>query len=323
MILTIDGGTTNTRIYLMQDGEICAVHKMAVGIRDTLQTDGKKRFFTVIAEKIAKLTKEYTIEAILCSGMIGSETGLYNCPHTATPVSFADLAKQMRQVSLPDIADVPFWFIPGIKTFSDLPESASEISIGLLAEMDIMRGEETEIVGICAGMGLTGERTYVLPGSHMKTVSMNAEGKITTFHTSLTGELLHAVAEHTILQASVKQAYPKTVAPEQLRQGYAMAQAYGMAQALFKVRILDKSVGGLTPDELYALLMGILLQEDVSRLIRENCPVCIAGSDPFRSAYRILLTDSGIPTVDIPEKLAECASAYGAWHLWQLRTAKL
>ena len=85
---------------------------------------------------------------------------------------------------------------------------------------------------------------------------------------------------------------------------------------------LKKDVGMLTAEKLYAFLMGILLQEDVTRLIRDGHPVCIAGSDPFRSAYRILLADGGIPAEEIPEETADCASAYGAWYLWTLRSGK-
>lgn len=321
-ILTIDGGTTNTRLYRMEDGEIRSVRKLSAGIRDTLQTDGKRRFFSAVADAIAELTAEgQAPEAIVCSGMIGSETGLHNCPHVSAPISFTGLADAMVPVALPEISALPFWFIPGIKTFSALPASAADVPLDILAGMDIMRGEETELAGICARLGLTGARTFVLPGSHMKTVSLNDAGQITAFHTSLTGELLRAAAEHTILQASVGQAFPKTADPDQLRRGYRLAERYGMAQALFKVRILDKSIGGLSPEQLYAFLLGILLQEDVSRLIRDKHPVCIAGSDPFRSAYRILLTDGGIDTEEIPPETADCAPAYGAWQMWCHRMA--
>ncbi|MBQ3177744.1 MAG: 2-dehydro-3-deoxygalactonokinase [Clostridia bacterium] len=322
MILTIDGGTTNTRLYLLDNGEILARRKLSMGIRDTLQPEGKARFHTAVADAAAELTAGCSVDAIVCSGMIGSETGLYSCPHAAAPISFAGLAEAMVPVSLPGISDIPFWFVPGVKTFAVLPPSAADVPLDLLAGMDIMRGEETELAGICARLGIAGERTFVLPGSHMKTVSLDDAGRITAFHTSLTGELLRAAAEHTILQASVGQAYPKTADPDQLRRGYALAREYGMAQALFKVRILDKSIGGLTAEELYAFLMGILLQEDVTRLIRDGRPVCIAGSDPFRSAYRILLADGGIPAEEIPEETADCASAYGAWYLWTLRSGK-
>lgn len=316
-ILTIDGGTTNTRLYRMENGEIKAVHKRAVGIRDTLKPEGKQRFLAVVSSAISVLAAGgQPPEAIVCSGMIGSETGLYNCPHVSAPVAFTELAKAMVPVALPEISALPFWFIPGVKTFSAIPFSASDVPLSTLAQMDIMRGEETELVGICVRLGLTGARAFVLPGSHMKTISLNDKGQITTFHTSLTGELLRAAAEHTILQDSVGQVFPKAVDPAQLYRGYKLAETCGITQALFKVRILDKSIGGLSPEELYAFLLGILLQEDINHLIRAGHSVCIAGSAPFRNAYQILLSNSGIATEEIPPETADHASAYGAWQMW-------
>ena len=319
MILTIDGGTTNTRLYHMDGGEILASKKLSLGIRDALCSEGKKKFFHAVSDAITELTADTLVEAVICSGMIGSENGLHNCPHIAAPVSFHELAEAMVPVSLPHIAPYPFLFIPGVKTFSVLPESSASFSMDLLSEMDIMRGEETELAGICSKLGIHGDHTFLLPGSHMKTIRLDHDGRIAAFHTSLTGELLNAVAEHSILKASIGQAYPEIANPVQLRRGYAFAQEYGVSRALFKVRILDVAVGGITEDELFAFLLGILLYDDVSRLIRENRPVTVGGSDPFRDAFRILLTDGGICADEIPKEVSDCASAYGAWELWIYR----
>ena len=178
-----------------------------------------------------------------------------------------------------------------------------------------MRGEETELAGICSKRGIRGDRTFLLPGSHMKTIQLDRDGRIAAFHTSLTGELLNAAAEHTILKASVGRAYPEAPDPAQLRRGYAFAREYGISRALFKVRILDVAAGGMTEDELFAFLLGILLSDDVDRLIRENRPVTVGGTDPFRGAFRLLLTDGGVSADEVPKEISDRASAYGAWEL--------
>lgn len=325
MILTIDGGTTNTRLYLIDAGEILVSEKLSIGIRDALFPEGKKKFFHDVSNEITKMTAEASaglVEAVVCSGMIGSENGLYACPHITAPVSFYDLAEAMIPVSLPRIAPYPFLFVPGVKTYSDMPGSAAEVTPERLAEMDVMRGEETELAGICAKLGIRGDHTFLLPGSHMKTVRLDRDGRIATFHTSLTGELLNAVAEYTILKASVGWAYPETADLEQLRRGYAFAQEYGISRALFKVRILDIAAGGMTENELFAFLLGILLFDDVSRLIRENCPITVGGSDPFRGAFRLLLMDGGVMADEVPKEISDCASAYGAWEMWTHRVER-
>ena len=317
MILTIDGGTTNTRLYRLDRGEILSSRKLSLGIRDALDPAGKAEYCRAVSAAIADLAAEQAEapEAVVCSGMIGSENGLHACPHIAAPVSFDELAKAMVPVSLPEIAPYPFLFVPGVKTFSAVPGTAADIPEDRLAEMDIMRGEETELAGISAKRGIRGEHTFLLPGSHMKTVRLDRDGRIAAFHTSLTGELLNAAAQHTILKASVGRAYPKTADPVQLRRGYAFAREYGISRALFKVRILDISVGGMTEDGLFSFLLGILLYDDVSRLIRDGRPVTVGGSDPFRGALGLLLTDGGVQADAVPQEIADCASAYGAWEL--------
>ncbi len=322
MILTIDGGTTNTRLYLMDEGEILALRKLSLGIRDTLCPKGKDKYIHAVSDSIGRLTADAPmkpVEAVVCSGMIGSENGLHTCPHIAAPVSFHELAEAMIPVLLPNIASYPFWFVPGVKTLSSLRESALQFPLDMLAEMDVMRGEETEIIGICSKLGICGEHTFLLPGSHMKTIRLDRDGRIENFHTSLTGELLNAAAEHTILKASVGRTYPEIVDQSWLRRGYAFARKYGISRALFKVRILDITVGDMTENELFSFMLGILLCDDVRHLIQEDRPVSIGGSEPFRSSLRCLLTDSDVPVEDIPNEIAECASAYGAWFLWKYR----
>ncbi|MBR5445723.1 MAG: 2-dehydro-3-deoxygalactonokinase [Clostridia bacterium] len=319
MILTIDGGTTHTRLYLMDNGSILTTRKLSAGIRDTYTPEGRAAYTAAIRRAIAEITAREQPEAVLCSGMIGSETGLANIPHIGTPVSFRRLADGMQAVSLPEIADLPFYFIPGVKTFSRTDYTAAGIPTEELADMDIMRGEETELAGIAAKMGLSGGVTLILPGSHMKFVTLDKEGQITAFRTALTGELLRAAAEHTILAASLADGFPAQPDACQLCRGYALSASLGLTQALFKVRILDRSIGGLTPAELYSFLMGIVLQEECGRLCREKTPVCIAGSDPFRTAYRILLEKGGLTVTEIPEEISGNAAAYGAYRLWTER----
>ena len=78
----------------------------------------------------------------------------------------------------------------------------------------------------------------------------------------------------------------------------------------------------MTENELFAFLLGILLFDDVSRLIRENCPITVGGSDPFRGAFRLLLLDGGVMADEVPKEISDCASAYGAWEMWTHRVER-
>ncbi len=121
-LISVDGGTTNTRLVLIRDGEILAGQRLSLGLRDQLSGEGKT-YREVLAEGIRKLLSENgltekQIDAVTVSGMICSERGLSEVPHIPSPVNVKGLAAAMRKTSFPEIADLPFYLIPGVKTFS-------------------------------------------------------------------------------------------------------------------------------------------------------------------------------------------------------------
>ena len=87
MIITIDGGTTNTRISLVSDKTIRDRITTRVGARDSL--DGTPLRETVrdgIKELLARnRLSENDITAVALSGMIGRESGLKDIPHILAP----------------------------------------------------------------------------------------------------------------------------------------------------------------------------------------------------------------------------------------------
>ena len=304
MMIAIDGGTTNTRLTLIRDGEILERRKLRIGARaGSLAEAIRDGLAAMIAEHPGKITM------IAASGMITSEAGLYNLSHITAPAGAAELRAGAVTVSLPDVCALPITFIPGVKTFS-APED--------LAAMDIMRGEEVEVAGIVDGMGLSGKAvTLILPGSHMKIVSVDEGGRIVDFVTCMSGELSRAAAENTILSRSLDDAFPKEPDPAFLNMGYKAAQTLGgMNAALFKLRVHANFVGGASPEQLYAYLLGVVLHDDIAMIL--SCargPVLVGGSNPFRAAYTALLDGKVDDLRTVPEQLAETASARGVWKI--------
>ena len=62
---------------------------------------------------------------------------------------------------------------------------------------DVMRGEETQILGALALSGRD-EGLFLLPGTHSKWAEV-ADGRIVSFRTFMTGEVFGALKDHTIL----------------------------------------------------------------------------------------------------------------------------
>lgn len=78
-----------------------------------------------------------------------------------------------------------------------------EIKVGgdLLENTDMMRGEETEFIGLSEK--LQSGCIYVLPGSHSKLIKTDEQGRISSFVTTLTGEMIFALSQSTILKDAV------------------------------------------------------------------------------------------------------------------------
>lgn len=312
-IISVDGGTTNTRMTLMQDHEIRQTVKFRLGAADQDGTETVNPYIKPLREGLAELLgrenlKESDIDAILFSGMICSETGFFFVPHITAPADAHAVAAQTEVRLFPEIGEIPLYFVPGLKTEGET-----------VAETDIMRGEETELFGIYEELGLQ-DFVAVMPGSHTKIAHMGKGGVLDSFRTALTGELIRATAEHTILRTGLLNVFPGQLDEEWLERGYEVCETLGMSQALFQVRIHQK-FAGITPEQLFAFHCGVCLNGDIHAIVgaANGAPVYVGGSDPFRSAYVTLLRKKGeVEAEELPTQLADHASAYGAEALMKI-----
>lgn len=93
--VVIDGGTTNTRLFLVEDGKISGKVKRSVGVRDTSlsgdNTKLKRELLSAFEEIKANTT--LAIEKAIALGMITSPLGLHNVPHVPAPIGAGELAQ--------------------------------------------------------------------------------------------------------------------------------------------------------------------------------------------------------------------------------------
>lgn len=304
--ICIDGGTTNTRLSLVRCGEILDTVKLQVGARSaignpTLLEDS-------IRSGIVQLLKqndlqESRISCILAAGMITSEFGLYELPHITAPAGLPELRQGIKTVALPHISSIPFRFIPGIKTPGDVLENA-----------DMMRGEEAELAGLFRGEGV-----YVLPGSHSKIIFTDATGAILDFRTMLTGEMLAALAQNTILRDAVELgSYPMDEA--YLLKGYEYAQERGINEALFRVRIL-KNRFGCSPAQVYWFFMGTVLCDEIACILAHDPKtVVIGGTAAIKEATAVLLQAlAHIRVITVEDEQASQAAPLGMLRIYESR----
>ena len=278
--ISVDGGTTNTRVSLVVDGNISETHKLSVGAGAA--REDKNVLKTVIRDAILRILEKNAlraddVECILASGMITSEFGLYDLPHAIAPVGLSELHAYMEKVTLPEVSPIPFVFLRGVKCAGDT-----------FAHTDMMRGEETELMGILDPA--YGECVYVLPGSHSKVIKTDGEGRIETFSTLLTGEMFYALSRHTILGDAVDMSLDG-IDKDYLLKGYRYCIDNGINKALFKTRVL-KNLFGCTPLQTCSFFRGVILCDEIREILKYPVStVVIGGKKQMREATAMLLQE--------------------------------
>jgi 2-dehydro-3-deoxygalactonokinase len=120
---------------------------------------------------------------VIACGMVGSRQGWREAPYVACPAGLPDLAGGLVEAAVH--RGRPVRLVPGVSL------------VDADGVPDVMRGEETKIVG--AGHGVAGkEGLFVLPGTHSKWASLQG-GRISWFATFMTGELFAVLSTHSIL----------------------------------------------------------------------------------------------------------------------------
>ena len=266
--ITIDGGTTNTRLNLVIGRNIKRTIKLNVGAKKGIES--RDILKQEINKAVSALCAGVKIDRIIASGMITSEFGLYNLPHIPAPAGIRELHNGIHEIVIKDICDTPIVFIPGVI-----------ISDGTLAGTDMMRGEETELFGLSSNPACN--CLYILPGSHSKIIRMDNLGRIASFITTLTGEMVYAAANDTILKDAVDISQNK-IDDNYLIIGYNYCEQNGLNESLFKVRIL-KNIFSADLTAAYSFFIGAILHDEVKRTISfKEKKIVIGGKKQLKDA---------------------------------------
>lgn len=301
----IDGGTTNTRLALITDGSVVDILRLSSNV--TLGLESHEALVKAIEDGVNQLLRQHpvTVTCILVSGMLTCEFGLYPVPHILAPAGIEELSKHLQKTT---IANIPAYFIPGVKQVADSLENC-----------DMMRGEETELVGLIHHLPSKWQQdsVIVLPGSHSKIIHTDEFGRISHFTTTLTGEMAAALSQNTILKDAVV-FNSSRIQGEYLLNGYKYAKEKGLNAALFKVRIL-KNVFKADDAQIYSFFLGIILQSEADLLLHiPQKRIIISGQKALKEGMTILLgalCDKEIMCV--PEEVVNIATFTGMVDIYQ------
>ncbi|PKL14289.1 MAG: hypothetical protein CVV52_02440 [Spirochaetae bacterium HGW-Spirochaetae-8] len=248
MIVAIDCGTTNSRVYVVDGkGTVLGRGSRKVGVRDTsitgsravLQAGLRDAFDEALSNADIGLGK---VRCILSNGMITSEIGLKELPHLEAPVSIESLAQHIEEVGDLGVfpAGIPVYFIRGIKNRIAGMAGAGLSEVGY---HDFMRGEETQIAGILQQGILNPPFTVAVLSSHTKYISVGADGSILGSVTTLSGQLFEAIMASTSIGKSIQpmgdQVDPGVLDQRVIDSAYKWTREAGLLRSMLMPRFMD------------------------------------------------------------------------------------
>ncbi len=196
-VIALDWGTTRARAYLISAaGEVLERRSADRGIQ-SVPAGGFPFAFEAIAGDLRRLAPE---AHIVLAGMVGSRNGWVEAAYVPCPASPDAIAAAGLTVALAD--GTPALILPGL--------SCDE------GAFDVMRGEETLIVGLGLADGIV-----CLPGTHSKWALVEG-GRITRFASFMTGEIWGLLRQNSILSR---------LAEEPSEEGARLGLAAGFAAA--------------------------------------------------------------------------------------------
>ncbi len=279
-VLLIDGGTTNTRFTLMNGETVLERTERKIGAADKQPGSQNEMLLQAVASAIRALQETYQlqIEGIYLSGMITSANGLMEIPHMKAPAGLRDLAGAVHTCHIDSVCPAPFHFVPGIR-----------FAIETAGEDDMLRGEEAEVFGAVSKEDEDRSILFLHFGSHNKLIRYH-ERKIVRAVTTMSGEMLWALSQSTILKSSLCGLAEFTLSNDDVLAGFRAASANGLTRALFETRILDV-LHKAGRERALSFLYGALIHSDMqafSPLFREPWDqVVLYGRDRFMDVFCI------------------------------------
>lgn len=273
----VDWGTSSFRLFLFSDeGEIIARSKSRSGIT-RIVSGGFEAF---LDSELTRVNASPETTRVLMSGMIGSNMGWLDAGYVACPASLVDIAGSVIRVPSQKL-DVSI--VPGLRCDSPL------------GEPDVMRGEETQVLGLLADEGEEGisESLLCLPGTHTKWAGVS-DGKVNGFNTCFTGELFEMLCGHSVLVSGDQQSDDGAF-DEGARLGL---KSPAISQTLFSAR--SRALTGSMPaSSASAFLSGLLIGSDArSALDLWNPPgaVTVIGDSEIGRLYCRVLHQFSVET---------------------------
>jgi len=250
-----DWGTTNLRVRIVRDDTVVKESRSGQGASSL---HSPQEFGDALAAAMHAMDAPIPV---VISGMAGSSIGW----------------KELSYARLPFRLD-------GSDAVVDEIELNTFLISGVRSEDDVMRGEETELLGLEIGQE---EAVAILPGTHSKHCVLR-NGAMIAFRTFMSGELHALLGSHGILRQSVAPGWDEAAFLE----GIDESIRGPLTSSLFKVRT-RALLHGESPESNGSYLSGLLIGSELSAL-PEGVPLILAATGSIAAPYRLAFRALGL-----------------------------
>ncbi len=273
--VSCDWGTTNFRLRLVerQSLKVIAEQSTGSGIRQM-----HKQF---LAQKHPDRISFYTnylktqLEAfphkscqVVISGMASSNLGLKELPYAEMPFDQNGEGLGFRSISVDNELDL--LLISGVRS-----------------ENGMMRGEETQAIGLEEYLKPVDQGMLILPGTHSKHLTFK-HGKFIGLNNFMTGEIFEVMSEQSILTNSVVKGQWELNSEKAFIWGLKLGIEGRVTANLFTIRA-KHVLQDTSKQDNYYMLSGMLIGDELSYLQGHREAIVLAAPDSVFKLYQTAL----------------------------------
>jgi 2-dehydro-3-deoxygalactonokinase len=287
-LLSCDWGTSSLRLRLAStvDGAILAEVSSAEGIAaifnqweksNSPAADRLAFYLEILKKHIASLesTTGCSLAGIkvIISGMASSSIGFVDVPYSELPFAIDGDGINTARLEATANFEHDVLVIGGVKTASD-----------------VIRGEETQLLGSVHPQGPGEEEWFIFPGTHSKHIQVK-DNQVVDFKTYMTGEVFHLLSEASILRNSVEQVGDSSLLLESFVKGVQDAQTANLLNAVFRVRT-NQLFGLNNKAANYNYLSGLLIGAELQDLsATDPLSISLVAGGNLAGNYHTALTE--------------------------------
>jgi len=287
--LSCDWGTSAFRLRLISTDDLKTIAeiKSEQGISGTFKSwqespgssDRVSYFTAVLNDQINQLNRQTGVLLngipVMLSGMASSTIGLIDLPYKELPFQTDGSDLEIKPLNYGSLN--PLIIISGART-----------------KDDVMRGEETKIIGCAPDLVNTEqEQLIILPGTHPKHITIKKKQAI-SFKTFMTGEFFDLLSTRSILSASVEKGgdFKDPLNRENFIKGIEASQHSDLLHTSFMVRT-NQVLKNIPKQQNFYYLSGLLIGSELKGLT-PSVPVYLLGGTIHTSLYTLACEITGI-----------------------------